>query len=142
MIDDSPRFVVIAGCGRLGSYLANNLSGSGCSVVVVDIDPSSFQELNDEFSGFKVEGEITEIALLKRIKLESADVFIAATREDNVNLMATQMAREIFGVQEVYARVNDPNRRLVFEEMHISTICPVIVSGDALLREIGTNADR
>ncbi len=134
--------MVIAGCGRFGSYLANNLSRSGCSVVVVDIDPSAFLELTDEFSGFKVEGEITEIALLRRTKLEEADVFIAATREDNVNLMVTQIAREIFGVSEVYARVNDPNRREVFEEMNIMTICPVIVSGDALLRELGVEDDR
>jgi trk system potassium uptake protein TrkA len=138
---DAPKFVIIAGCGRFGSYLANTLSKTGTSVVIVDNNPEAFSHLAEEFSGFKVEGEITEIALLRRIKLEKAEVFIAATREDNVNLMVTQIAREIFGVREVYARVNDPNRREVFEDMGVMTICPLVVAGDSLLKEIGVKVD-
>lgn len=139
---DAPKFVVIAGCGSFGSYLANTLSKTGISVVVVDNNPESFIKLSEEFSGFKVEGEITEIALLRRIKLEKAEVFIAATREDNVNLMVTQIANKIFGIREVYARVNNPNRREVFDDMGIMTICPVVVAGDSLLKEIGVEIDR
>lgn len=137
----APKFVVIAGCGGFGSYLANTLSKSGSSVVVVDNNPEAFIKLSEEFSGFKVEGEITEVALLRRIKLEKAEVFIAATREDNVNLMVTQIANKIFGIREVYARVNNPNRREVFEDMGIMTICPVVVAGDSLLKEIGVEID-
>ena len=139
---DAPKFVVIAGCGSFGSYLANTLSKTGSSVVVVDNNPEAFIKLSEEFSGFKVEGEITEIALLRRIKLEKAEVFIAATREDNVNLMVTQIANKIFGIRVVYARVNNPNRREVFEDMGIMTICPVVVAGDSLLKDIGVKIDR
>lgn len=126
-------FAVIIGCGRMGSYLANRLSREGHSLVVVDIDSSTFEALSAEFSGFQVEGDATEFAVLKQAKVDKADLVIAATEEDNVNLMVAQIARKIFKVPRVMARVFDPKRAEVYQDFGIEGICPTVMAGDALL---------
>jgi trk system potassium uptake protein TrkA len=87
MFKSRTLYVIIVGCGKFGSYLANNLSREGHSVVVIDVKASSFNELTAEFSGFVIEGDATEFAVLKEAKIDRADVLIAATENDNVNLM-------------------------------------------------------
>ncbi len=126
-------FVVIIGCGRMGSYLANRLSREGHSLVVVDIDSATFEALSAEFSGFQVEGDATEFAVLKQAKVDKADLVIAATEEDNVNLMVAQIAKKIFNVSRVMARVFDPKRAEVYRDFGIQGICPTVMAGDALL---------
>jgi trk system potassium uptake protein len=81
------RFILIVGCGRLGSRLANQLSRDGNSVVVIDKDETTFSNLSPDFSGFRVNGDATQMVVLKEAKLKKADVLIATTHEDNVNLM-------------------------------------------------------
>jgi trk system potassium uptake protein TrkA len=126
-------FIVVIGCGRLGTYLANKLSGGGHSVVVVDINPSKFENLSSEFSGFKIEGDATELAVLKQAKAEKADALIAATRDDNVNLMIAQVAKKIFNVPKVVARVFEPSRGSLYRDLGIETICPTLIAGDSFL---------
>jgi trk system potassium uptake protein TrkA len=126
-------FIVIVGCGRLGTYLANKLSGGGHSVVVVDINPSKFENLSSEFSGFKIEGDATELAVLKQAKVEKADALIAATSDDNVNLMIGQVAKKIFNVPKVVARVFEPTRGNLYRDLGIETICPTLIAGDSFL---------
>jgi trk system potassium uptake protein TrkA len=126
-------FIVVIGCGRLGTYLANKLSGGGHSVVVVDINPSKFENLSSEFSGFKIEGDATELAVLKQAKAEKADALIAATSDDNVNLMIAQVAKKIFNVPKVVARVFEPSRGSLYRDLGIETICPTLIAGDSFL---------
>ncbi len=129
-------YVVIAGCGRLGSDLANLLSRVGHSVVVIDLDPSSFDDLSPDFSGFKVEGDATSINILKQAKLEKADVMLAATHEDNANLLLAQVAHKIFSVPRVLARVYDPGREQIYRRLGIETICPTSVAALKFLEMI------
>ena len=130
------RYMVIVGCGRLGSYLANQLSREGHAVVVIDHNAATFDNLSPDFSGFRVEGDATRIAVLREAKLHQADVFIAATHEDNVNLMVVQVARQIFDVPQVLARVFDPRRERVYARLGITTICPTSVGAELLLQAI------
>ncbi|MDX9818419.1 MAG: TrkA family potassium uptake protein [Desulfococcus multivorans] len=134
------RYVVILGCGRLGSYLANRLSRDGNSVVVIDKDEATFRNLSPDFSGFRVIGDASHMAVLKEAKLKKADVLIATTREDNVNLMVAQVGRKIFGVPQVLARVFDPKREEVYAQLEIDTICPTSVAADIFLRAIANDA--
>lgn len=135
-------FIIVAGCGRLGSYIANRSSGDGHSVVVIDIDQSAFKGLSSEFSGFKMEGDATEFATLKQAKVEKADMVIATTQEDNVNVMVAQIARHLFHVSHVIARVFEPKRERVYRELDIETISPVVVAGDLFLEFIDKKATR
>ena len=131
-------YIVIIGCGRLGSHLANQLSRVGHSVVVIDKDESTFKELSPDFSGFRIEGDATQIGVLKEAKLKRADVFFAATHEDNVNLMAAQIARKVFNVPQVLARVFDPRREQVYARLEIETICPTSVAAEMFLLAVAS----
>jgi len=129
-------FIVIIGCGRLGSFLANRLSRDGQSVVILDIDKSKFENLSAEFSGFRIEGDAIESAVLKQAKIDKADALIAATREDNINLMIAQIAKRIYKVPKVMARIFDLKREEIFRQLGIETICPTSIAGDVFLRSI------
>jgi trk system potassium uptake protein TrkA len=136
------RYIVIIGCGRLGNHLADQLSREGHSVVVIDMHGAAFDDLSPDFSGFRVEGDATQMAVLKEAKLGNADVLIAATHEDNVNLMVAQVAKKIFGVPLVMARVFDPRREEVYARLGIETICPTSVAADMFLRDVADGAAR
>ncbi|MBX2999753.1 MAG: TrkA family potassium uptake protein [Caldilineaceae bacterium] len=124
-------YIVIAGCGRLGSLLANDLSKQGHSVVVIDRDESRFAELSAEFSGFTIVGDATEIEVLRRAKSNQADCFLAATNRDNVNLMLAQVAKTVFQVPIVIARIFDPSHEVVYQQLGIATISPTRLSAQA-----------
>jgi trk system potassium uptake protein TrkA len=127
------RLMVIVGCGRLGSLLANRLSREGNSVVVVDRHEATFNNLSPDFSGFRVQGDATQMSVLKEAGLKKAHTLIATTREDNVNLMVAQVADKIFHVPRVLARVFDPKREEVYSQLGINTICPTSVAAEMFL---------
>jgi trk system potassium uptake protein TrkA len=127
------QYLVIVGCGRLGSILANRASSLGSNVVVVDRDEAAFANLATEFSGFTVTGDAAELAVLRRARIERADCLLAITPQDNVNLMVAQVARTVFGVPRVLARVFDPAREVVYREFGIETICPTALAAGAFL---------
>jgi trk system potassium uptake protein TrkA len=131
-------YIVIIGCGRLGSYLANGFSREGHSVVVIDSNETTFDNLTADFSGFKLEGDATKLSVLKKSKLNKADCMIAATHDDNVNLMAAQVAKKIFNVPKVLARVFDPKREQVYAQLGIETICPTSVAAELFFRAVNT----
>lgn len=134
------KYIIIIGCGRLGSYLANGFSGSGHSVVVIDSDESTFENLTADFSGFRLEGDATKLEILKRSKLSKADCIIATTHDDNVNLMAAQIAKKIFNVPIVLARVFDPKREQVYAQLGIETICPTTVAAEFFFKAVNDAA--
>lgn len=131
-------YIVIVGCGRLGSHLANQLSRVGHSVVVIDTKEDTFNELSPAFSGFRIVGDATQMAVLKEAKLRQADVFFATTHEDNVNLMVAQVARKLFDVPHVLARVFDPRREQVYDRLGIETICPTSVGAEMFLMAVAS----
>jgi trk system potassium uptake protein TrkA len=127
--------VVIVGCGNLGCYLANLLSEEGWGVIVVDWQEEAFSQLSRSFSGIKIVGDASEVHVLEEADIASADALIATTKRDNVNLMVAQIARQIYDVPVVLARVEDPNRQESYQEFNIMTICPTIM-GALKLREM------
>ena len=136
------RLGVIAGCGRLGSYLANKLSALGYSIMIVDIDEKAFRNLSVEFSGFHIIGDVTEFKVLERTKLGEADFFIATTGEDNVNIMSAQVAKRMFTVRQVIARVSDPKRDEAYSELGLLTVCPTAISADVFLEKLALEKNR
>ncbi|MDX9788709.1 MAG: TrkA family potassium uptake protein [Desulfobacterales bacterium] len=133
-------YIVIVGCGRLGSHLANQLSRVGHSIVVIDKNGETFNDLSPEFSGFRLEGDAVRMTVLKAAKVKNADVFFATTHEDNVNLMTAQVAKKIFQVPHVLARVFDPRRERIFDRLGIETICPTSVAAEMFLMAVASGA--
>ena len=127
-------YIIVVGCGRLGAHLAGEFSRQGHSVVAVDSDEQALASLALDFGGFRMEGDATEVALLRQAKAAQADQLIAVTRDDNVNLAVAQMAKVVFHVPEVVAGVSDPDREAIFRDLGVRTVCPLTLAAGELLR--------
>jgi trk system potassium uptake protein TrkA len=137
-----PLYIVIVGCGRLGSALAQRCNDAGHGVVVIDRSGQALEALaGASFGGFTFEGDAAEPATLRSAEIERADLLIAATQNDNVNLMVAQVARSHFGVPHVVARVFDPRRQTIYQQLHLDTVCPTSLAADALLAHITRAAE-
>jgi trk system potassium uptake protein TrkA len=128
--------VVIMGCGRVGAALAAELAGEGNQVTILDYDAAAFRFLPDGFNGVRIVGNGTDIDVLRRIGIEEADIFVSATRGDNRNVMAAQIAKHIFGVPVVAARVFDPLREEMYRNLGLRTINPTRVQAKRLKRMV------
>lgn len=124
--------VVILGCGRLGAYLARRLVSQGHEVTVIDHDSAALARLGDDFPGRTVVGTGIDEDVLRRAGIEEADAFVAATNWDNTNVMAAQVAREIFGVPRVICRMYDPLREEFYRSLGLETICPTLWSAERI----------
>lgn len=122
------------GCSRVGAELAALLDGEGHQVTVLDVDPYAFRRLPDGFKGRKLVGNGIDQDVLRRVGVDEADVFVAATQGDNRNVMAAQMAKYIFNVPKVVCRIYDPLREEIYHTLGLETVSPTRV-GAKLLRE-------
>lgn len=128
------HYIVIVGCGRLGSTLANNLSAQGNRLVVIDQKEAAFDKLSTEFSGYQIVGDAVELSILRQAKPDKADYLFATTTQDNINLMVAQVAKVVFKVPKVVARVYDPARETIYGEFGIETISPTQLSVEAFMQ--------
>jgi trk system potassium uptake protein TrkA len=126
-------YAVIVGSGRLGSALASALSRRGVSVVVIDTREEAFELLPPDFSGFTIVGDAAEASVLREAKIEKADCFCATAAEDNLNLLVAQLAKHVFKVPVVVARLFDPSREAIYRQFDIVTVSPTQLAADAFL---------
>jgi len=127
------QYIVVVGCGRLGSLLASYLSSQGHSVVIIDVQEKALSKLSAEFSGFQIIGNATEMDTLEQARIHEADCLLAVTDKDNINLMVAQVASTMFEVPTVIARVYDPAREAIYKDFGIATVSPTQLSVSALL---------
>ncbi|MGD0336101.1 MAG: TrkA family potassium uptake protein [Candidatus Omnitrophota bacterium] len=127
-------YVIIVGCGRVGSELAKLLSGEGHNVVIIDRNRDSFDRLGGAFNGLTLAGEGFDLELLKQAGIEKADAFCALTNGDNTNLISAQVAKKIFNVPKVFARVYDPQRAHIYSALGLDIISGTILFA-AMLRD-------
>jgi len=120
--------IIIIGCGRLGANLANTLSDDEKSIVIIDKNKDSFRKLSSSFGGIILTGDATEISVLIEAEIEKATAVISVTNNDNTNIMVAQLAKELFQIGQVVARLYDPERECVYREFNIDTICPAVLS--------------
>jgi trk system potassium uptake protein TrkA len=128
--------VVIVGCGRVGSGLAQSLDEGGHSVVVIDRRAKAFARLPDGFKGKTLEGVGFDRDLLKAAGIEQADALAAVTSGDNSNILVARVARETFQVGRVVARIYDPRRAAIYERLGIPTVATVQWTTERVLRRI------
>lgn len=130
MLFHKSKGVIIVGCSPFGAALANSLYNKGHKVVVLDKDKESFRYLPEEFGGSELEGDPTDPSVLKEAGIERAGMFIAATQDDNSNLLVSQIASRIFQVNQVYARLDDTSRSRLITDTPIKPICVYNLSAD------------
>jgi trk system potassium uptake protein len=132
-------YVVIAGCGRLGSGLARVLSSEGCDVAVID-RPMDRRLLGGGFDGIVVDGDPIDRSALESAGVGKADLFVAATSNDNVNASAVQAAKAFFSVPRAIARFADPERESFYKGLGYDTICPTATGINQVLDFIRNGA--
>lgn len=115
--------VVILGCGRVGSTLALMLDSEGHEVSIVDMNPAAFRRLGEGFGGRAISGIGISANVLRDAGIQNASAFLAVTNGDNTNIMAAQIAKVLFQVPRVMARIYDPLRAEVYREVGIETLC-------------------
>jgi trk system potassium uptake protein TrkA len=117
--------VVVVGCGRVGAGLALALAAKGDEVVVIDKDPGAFERLGEDFRGQVLEGVGFDRDVLEAAGIGGADGLVAVTGGDNSNVVTARVAREVYRVPKVIARIQDPRRAEFYEELGVTTIASV-----------------
>ncbi len=130
------NLTIVLGCGRLGASIANYSSQMGGNVVVMDANKSSFEKLNDAFSGITIAADTTDVDELIDAGIENANEVIITTGDDNVNLYLAYICCKRFEVPYIYVRFDDPDKGLLIQGMPIKAIYPFQLSLDrfSLLR--------
>jgi len=100
--------IIIVGCGRVGSALADACSRRGEDVVIIDKDPGAFRKLGTGFNGVTMRGTGCDQEQLREAGVERCDAFVAATDSDSVNMMAAEIAQRIYHVPRVVVRLYEP----------------------------------
>lgn len=133
--------LIIGGCGRLGAEIATRLSRDpDTDVVVIDVDPLSFDRLGPSFNGETVVGSCADKLVLERAGVAHADGLLAVTRSDNANLMAVQTASRLYGVERTIARLFDPAREDVYRELGIRYVSSTSMIATTFLNEFREDA--
>jgi trk/ktr system potassium uptake protein len=132
--------VVILGCGRVGSSLARAMERYGHSVAIIDQDATAFHRLGDDFGGRTVTGIGFDRDTMVEAGIEDAAAFAAVSSGDNSNIIAARVAREMFGVEQVVARIYDPRRAEVYERLGIPTVATVRWTRDQILSRLVPDA--
>lgn len=119
------NYVIIAGCSRFGVNIATMLSLRGKDVVIIDINDNAFRKIPSGYSGYKIQGDATDIEVLKEAGIEKADMIVVATNYDNTNIMIAQIADEIFKVKSIVARLYDTEKEIIYNDFNIKIIRPI-----------------
>ena len=142
-------FVLIVGCGRVGSSVAKSMLAKGNEVSVLDENPEAIALLNrgqeqswEDLGGSFTVGTALEIDALLAAGIESADAFVASTDGDNTNLVIAQIAQRRFNVERVVVRVLDPGRAKWYAEQGLQTVCPTQTAITLLERAVLGEPDR
>ena len=128
--------VIVVGCGRVGSQLATLLSVDGHNVTVIDKDSESFRRLGTTFNGVTIRGLGFDKDVLEEAGIHECDAFAAVTNLDNTNLMAAEVARKIFNVPHVVARLYNPQRERTYQQLDLDYVCGTTLVAENLLEKI------
>ncbi len=142
-------FILIVGCGRVGSSIAKTMLAEGHEVSVLDEEPEALALLDkgqpgtwEELGGAFTVGTALEIDALLEAGIERADAFVASTDGDNTNLVIAQIAQRRFEVPNVVARVLDPARASWYAQQGLRTISPTQAAIEMLETAVRDGATR
>ena len=133
-------FILIVGCGRVGSSLARTMLREGHEISCLDEDPEAHARLEiglekpwEDMGGQFTVGTGLEIEALRAAGIERADAFVASTDGDNTNIVVAQIAQKRFHVPKVVVRVHDPLRAEWYHQEGLHTVSPTQVAIEMLM---------
>ncbi len=118
--------IIIVGCGRVGSGLAQSLSQSGHAITVIDSDASAFRNLPSSFKGRTIEGIGFDRDVLDKAGIQRSDALAAFTSKDEANAVIARMAKEIYRVPKVVARLYERDKAEIYRRLGVQTISSTI----------------
>ena len=128
-------YVVIAGGGKIGRYIAKDMVEKGHEVTVVERIGSRCEQLVADTDVLVIEGDACDVRYLEQAHTDRADVFVATTHEDDDNLVASQLAKIEFGVKRAISRVNTPKNVEIFEKLGIEPVSSTRLISELLENE-------
>lgn len=128
--------IIIGGCGRVGAELADRLADDGHDIVVLDTTETAFNRIGSSFNGETVTADITDKDALIQAGIEHADALIAVTDLDNANLMAVEIAKELFGVRKTVARLFNPQREQSYRKIGVHYVSGTRLVAKAIMNEL------
>jgi trk system potassium uptake protein TrkA len=132
--------IIVMGCGRVGSQVSQLLVRQGHEVTVIDHDANALARLGTEFKGKVVRGIGFDRSVLLEAGVETAEGFVAASSSDNANIVAARIARNMFRVPRVVARLYDPVRAEVYQRLGLTTISSTAWGAQRIV-EVVTHTD-
>jgi trk system potassium uptake protein TrkA len=132
--------VIIMGCGRVGEQISHLMAAEGHDVAVIDYDPAALARLRPEFKGRGVLGVGFDRKVLLKAGIEQAEAFAATSSSDNANIVAARLARNMFHVPRVVARLYDPRRAEIYRRLGLVTISSA-TWGAERIHELLTHGD-
>jgi trk system potassium uptake protein TrkA len=119
---------MIAGGSRLGANIASFLSKKNKDVVIIDLNPNAFKKLHPDYSGYTIAGDAADVSALEEAGIKRAYVLIASTDDDNTNIMISQLARILYDVPNVIARLYSTDLEEIASENDVNVIYPYKLS--------------
>jgi len=132
----SRMYTIIVGCELIGARIAVELANLHQNVVVIERDQAKLEGLASGFNGMIVKGIEFDQDNLCQAGIERADVVLALTDDDNLNITVSLVAMRVFKVKRVIAQVIDPNRRYLYELLGIESFSPIKMGVNALLSKM------
>ncbi|HIQ32511.1 MAG TPA: TrkA family potassium uptake protein [Methanothermococcus okinawensis] len=114
-------YIVIAGIGRVGFALAKSLAEKNHDLVLIDKSKEICEEVASEIDALVINGDCTRVKTLESADIENADIYIAVTGRQEINLMSALLAKN-YGVPKTIVRVRDPEYKEVFENLNIDVV--------------------
>lgn len=131
--------VIVVGCGRVGSELANILSRRGHNVVIIDTEPDAFKRLGATFNGITLRGLGYDEELLLEAGIEKCDAFAAVTNSDSANMMAAEIASKIYHIDRVVVRLYLPEQERSMQLLGLDFVCDTSLSVAAIFEKLTTS---
>ena len=112
-------YIIVVGGGKVGFYVAWTLVEEGYEVLIIERDHEVASNISERLGTIVLEGDGADATVLARAGAGRADVVIAATGDDEDNLIVSQVAKRKFAVDRAIARVNNPKNELLFKRLGI-----------------------
>jgi trk system potassium uptake protein len=112
-------FIIITGIGKVGYNLAKGLMAEGHEVALIEKDKLRYQELFDEFGENVIYGDASEAYTLKQAGANRCDLLVAASGQDENNLIICQLTKIVYMTPKTLARVNDPKNEPLFTKLGV-----------------------
>lgn len=126
-------YIIIVGGGKVGYYLTKHLLAAGNEVVVIEKNPKKVENIINDLGGVAIQGDGSDAGPMVEAGMNRAEIVVAATGDDEDNLIVCQMAKKKFGVKRTIARINNPKNEHIFSVLGIDSTVSYV---DALTAQI------